>query len=77
MLKNRQASMLKLEARIAMTSTADTYFPWVLTYAGTNEPHTMKNMSMLNVMHLASVKFSGRFRDLKANRKQAAASRQV
>lgn len=49
----------------------------MLAYAGMKEIHTMKNISMLKVMNLASLKFSGSFRDLKAKKKQMAARRQV
>lgn len=41
------------------------------------EIQTMKKMSMLKVMNLASVKFSGSFRDLNAKKKHMAASRHV
>lgn len=77
LLKKIQASKLKLEARMAMTSTAETNLPYVLKYAGMKEIQTMKKISMLNVMNLASVKFSGSFRDLNAKKKQTAASRHV
>lgn len=77
MLKKIQASIPKLDASIAMTSTAETNLPYVLKYAGIKEIQTIKNMSMLNVMNLASVKFSGRFLDLNAKKKHIAARRHV
>ena len=59
----------KLEARIANISTATVNFPGELTYAGMKVIHTAQNMSMLNVMNLASLKLSGSLRARKARMK--------
>ncbi len=64
----------KLEAKMANISTATTYFPGELTYAGTNAIQTAQKINMLNVMNFASLKLSGRFLARKANRKLAVAN---
>lgn len=60
----------KVEAKIAKTWTATTYFPVVLTYTGIKVIHTAKNISMLKVINFASLNLSGRFRARKAKSKQ-------
>ncbi len=44
---------------MANISTATVNFSGELTYAGINVIHTAQNMSILNVMNLASLKLSG------------------
>lgn len=65
-----QMSKPKVEARMANISTATVYFPGVLLYAGINEIQTAKNISILNVINLASLNVSGSFRPKKARMKQ-------
>jgi len=49
------------EDKIANISTATVNFPGELTYAGIKVIQTAQNISMLNVIHLASLKLSGNF----------------
>ncbi len=55
---------------MANISTATVNFSGELTYAGINVIHTAQNMSILNVMNLASLKLSGSARARKARMKQ-------
>lgn len=65
----------KLEARMANISTATVNLPGELTYAGIKVTQTAQNISMLNVISLASLKLSGSFRARTASTKQKTASR--
>lgn len=56
-----QINKPNVDERMANISTATVNFPGELTYAGMKVIQTAQNISMLKVIHFASLKLSGSF----------------